>query len=160
MLIIDLAFWFWRNWRDLISVVSLVLTVVGFAVTFGTLLRTKTAAEEAKRAAEDASKRVKKDLAQFDTISGITSAMSAIDHLLSLQRRGGLWTEIPEHYTRLRRSLTELKSSNPNLSEAHKRNIQSAISQFASIEEQIEEAIQDGKEPDNPSQINNPVCYL
>jgi hypothetical protein len=64
-----------KHWGDLAS-------ILGFALTCLFAWRAKTAAEQARDAAE----RVRDQVSRFDTIAGLSSAITIIEEVMRLQR--------------------------------------------------------------------------
>lgn len=122
-----------KNIGDLASVIGVLIAIPGFIITVITIRRTKSAAESAKTAAEQAVK----GLAKADTVFQIATALSFIDQICNMHRSQD-WSSLPDKYTALRRSLISIKESSAARTEGHQIVLQSAISLTAQLEDQIE----------------------
>lgn len=130
------------NWRDIVSVVGLVLTV-------WTLIRADTAARAANRAESE----LKKKLSTFDTALTLSSVIDSFRQIRELQREGA-WGKVPNIYTSVRMSLAEVRSNNLALSEGDVDLIQNATAELERIERRIETALEGGYTPDDMAEIN------
>lgn len=136
---------FFDNWRDIVSVAGLVLTV-------WTLMRADTAA----RAAREAVRELRKKLSTFDTALTLSSIIDSIKQIRELQREDA-WSKVPSIYTTIRMSLAEIHSNNPALSESDREQVQNAATEFARIEERIETELRNDRKPDDMAQINQAI---
>lgn len=139
-----------NNWGDVASVIGLIITVISFVVILRNVRRSKTAAEQAKKAVD----QVRDDLLKTDTVAEFSSTLSSMDEIKRLHRQDA-WKILPDRYSSLRRSLISIKSSNPNMSEEYKIAIQGAIQIFSSIEKQVEQALSQNKTPPDVSKLNS-----
>jgi hypothetical protein len=129
------------------DVLGLVITIVGFTVTLWTVLRSRSVASEALSVA----KKVRDDLRKVETAGAFASAITAMEEVKRLHRKGEL-DHLPERYSQLRRSLIGLKGSNHLLTSEDQTAIQEAIAQFGAFERQIERSLASG----DASKINFP----
>lgn len=136
---------FFDNWRDIVSVAGLVLTV-------WTLIRANTAA----RAAREAVRELKTKLSTFDAALALSSVIDNLKQIRELQREDA-WRKVPTIYTTVRMSLAEIQSSNLALSESDRQQIQNAAAELARIEERIETELRSDREPDDMPQINQVI---
>ncbi len=104
-------------WGDLTSVVGLLLSLVGFAVTIVQVRRAKSAAEQARQAA----------------IADLSSAMAVMDEIKRLQRNG-IWPLLPDRYSELRRRLIAIRQSHAQLTEEQRESLSVTIDRFAELE--------------------------
>lgn len=87
----DLGQFLADHWGDLASVVRLVISVVGLAITIWVSFKAKKAAETAKTAAEqarDAARQVKDRIATLDTLADASAAIAIMEEIKRLQRSG------------------------------------------------------------------------
>jgi hypothetical protein len=118
---------------DVASLVGVVITIIGFAVTIWTVLKSKSAAERAEQAARTA----RSNLLRVDSIAGISAAITGFEDLKRLHRTGS-WDGMPERYAVQRRSLIAVRSGSMTLTDAQKAILQSAVQQLSFMEKQIE----------------------
>jgi hypothetical protein len=111
-----------NNWGGLV-------TVLGFIVTIWTLLRTKTAADAARTAAE----QTKLQLSRVDTLAECSSALAIMDEIKRLHRAGA-WEVVPDRYAALRRLLASIQTLNPDLTEEQRTALSASIGQFKTME--------------------------
>jgi hypothetical protein len=120
-----------KHWGDLAS-------VLGFALTIWFAWRAKTAAEQARKAAED----VREQISRFDTIAELSAAMTIIEEIMRLQRTQAweiVWDIVLDRYATLQSHLSRSKGG-AGLTEAHRTSIQTAIARFRIMVEGIEKA--------------------
>lgn len=115
---------------DSISVLGIVLTLIGLALTYKNVQRTATAAEEAKKAVD----RVRRSIGLVDSASNFSSAIERFETIKALHREEA-WTQLPDKYSTLKRILIALKAQNPQLSESQQALLLGAISQLSVMEE-------------------------
>lgn len=138
------------NLGDISSVFGVIITIVGFVFTLINVLRSKNAAIEAQRLTS----KVREDIYKFDIISSIASAISTMEEIRRLHRQSA-WEILPDRYSSIKRSLITIKKSEVELSKDHEKSIQGAITNFSSIEKQIESALFLKKAPDNIDKLNS-----
>ena len=135
---------FCSSWGDFASVTGLLLSVIGFAFTICVSLRAKRAAEQALQAAQQAKAKILKQ----GTLFNFSSALSAMEDLVRLNRLKD-WESMLDRHSELGRILVELKDGSEGLSEEQLTVIQSCVQQLKIIENQIENHFSSGKpEPD------------
>lgn len=137
---------------DVLTILSLVLTIVGFGITIYNVVRAKRAAKYA----QDAVDEVREDILRIDMVAEFSSALAAMDEIKRLHRQKA-WDVLPDRYAALRRSLVEIRSANPNLPEHHKVALQSSIVRFRGFESQIEEALVLDEKPSNVAKLNETI---
>jgi hypothetical protein len=64
---------------DWLSVLSLLITLIGFAITIFNVVRSRTAAEEAERAVAN----VREDILRIDMVAEFAAAIAAMDEIPS-----------------------------------------------------------------------------
>jgi hypothetical protein len=134
---------------DWLSVLGLVVTLIGFAITIFNVVRSRTAAEEAERAVA----KVREDILRIDTVAEFSAAIAAMDEIKRLQREGA-WSVLPDRYADLRKSLISIKSANKDLPAHYMTAIQSSIQHFRGIETIIEKSLAAKKIPSNATRLN------
>jgi hypothetical protein len=120
------------------SILGLVLSLIGFAITIKNVRRSRAASEEAKEAVI----RVQAALSRVDAVADIASAVSTMEEIKRLQRELA-WPVLPDRYAALRKHLTTIKASFRDLNEQQKVVIQNAIQHFAGIEDLLERTAAD-----------------
>ena len=130
------------NLGILSSVIGLLFVIIGFFVTVINVLRSKKASEKAEEA--------------FDTITEFSSAISAMDEIKRLHRQKA-WDILPDRYSFLRKSLISIKTTNPNMLKEYQSALQTAITNFSSIEDQVEKANLQKKSPPDIAKLNKVV---
>ena len=121
---------------DFASIIGLLVTFIGFAITLWNVVRSKRAAEKA----EEAVKRVRELLVQADTIRDFSAAVGIMDEIRRLHRAAA-WPTLPDRYSALKRCLIAVRAQNPAMSERHKTATQAAITHFTAMERKIEEML-------------------
>lgn len=138
-----------NNWGDVASIIGLIITIISFIVILINVLRSKRAAEQAKVAVA----QVREDLLKVDTVAEFSSALSCMDEIRRLHRQEA-WEILPDRYSALKKSLISIKSSNPNMSDEHKKVIQSTIQIFTSIADQVETSLSLKESPPDIAKLN------
>ncbi len=118
------------------SLVGVIIALVGFAITIVVARRSRSAAVQAKEAVQS----VRGDLQLLNSTSDLSSALAIIDEIQRLQRNQA-WSELPDRYNALRRTLLEVRASGHSWPDEHKTSIQSAVTLVASIQRQLEYAL-------------------
>ena len=126
--------YFYKHWGDLASVAGVALTV-WFA------WMAKTAAEQAR----DAADQVREQLSRFDTIAELSAAITIIEEIMRLQRTQAwevVWDIVLDRYGTLLSRLSRSREGT-GLTETHRAAIQNAILRFRIMVEGIERARSD-----------------
>jgi hypothetical protein len=140
----SIAGWTISYLADVATLVGLGVTIVGFVVTIINVLKSKSAAERAERAAQEA----RSNLLRVDSIALISSIIAGLEDVKRLHRSGS-WQGMPERYGVQRRMLISVRAGNLTLRDAQKTTLQSAIQQLSAMEKQIEEHLANpGNAPD------------
>jgi len=137
----------WGSWA---SIIGLILTLIGFGITFYGVWKTKNAAQQANNAVS----QVKNELVKLNTISDISTAISQLEGIKSLHQEGNSWRLLPEKYAAIKKILISIREMNPNLSRKQKSKIQAAITNLTSIQNDIEKCNLSKTEPTNVSDMN------
>ena len=147
----DLRQWA-TQWGDIASLLGVFLTIAGFIVTIIVVWRSKSAAEQAKQAAED----TRDSIARYDAVADLAAAMTIMDEIKRLQRNG-VWAVLPDRYSELQRRLTGIKTAHADLSETQRQNLEEAVGTFARLEKKVERAVIANMAPPNPAKLNDVV---
>lgn len=123
---------------DYAGILGLFISLIGFFVTIRTSLNAKAAAVQASSAVSN----MREDLRKGETVSDFSTALAIMDEIKRMHRSGTLHS-LPDRYSQLRRFLVSIRSSNPLLNDIDQQTIQSAITQFSSIERSVEKAIEE-----------------
>jgi phosphoglycerate-specific signal transduction histidine kinase len=126
-----------------------LINVVGLAITVFIALRAKSAANQAKQAAN----AVRRTISAHGVMVDLTRAMEMIEEIRR-HHRTRQWQILPERYSALRQCLRSITSANRSLSDEHRTNLQATMQQVRDIEQKIEEAIAAKSEPANPAKLN------
>lgn len=140
------------RWGNLASVVGLVLTLVGFAVTILGVYRSKNAAQSAR----DAAVQTKSLLLRSDAIADVSAALGMMEEIRRLHR-AGVWQLLPDRYSALRQKLISVRTSNTDITEAKLIVLRRVSEEFKVIERRVERAIANGDAPPNPAKLNEIV---
>jgi len=119
-----------KHWGDLAS-------VLGFAFTIWLAWCAKTAAEQARDAAEE----VRDRLSRFDTIAELSSAITIIEEIMRLQRTQAweiVWDIVLDRHSILRGHLVRGQAGIER--ESHRALVEGAIDQFRLMILEIERA--------------------
>lgn len=119
----------WGFWFGLLG---LLLSLVGFAITFRQLAKTKDASEAARVAVE----RIRNSLAVFDGANEASRASYALGTTLT-HVRNGMWRDAADSYADVRRSLMRLRSIE-YVALSHQPDIDEAMNFIARLCDRIE----------------------
>lgn len=125
-----------HRWADLASVLGLLASLVGFTITIIAVLKSKSAAEQARNAASETRQKLATQAAVVD----LSRIIADVEHLKPLHRIGA-WELLPSRYVSLRRQLLTVKHLYPTLSRSQRSSIQGIIQQFSNIEEIVEASL-------------------
>jgi hypothetical protein len=137
------------NWGDLASVLGVLISVVGFAITIIGVTRSKTAAKLTAEAVADVREKLSLQGAAVD----LTTLTSDIEEIKLLQRFG-YWDAMPIRYAAVRKKLFALKGIGPTLTRSQKSSIQGVIEQLRGIEEIVESALLSKRPPSDVAALN------
>jgi hypothetical protein len=117
-----------KHWGD-------VASVIGFAFAMYTLLRTKRAAEAAKRAAVE----VRERLNRVNTVADFAAVLATIEEIKRLHRVKA-WEISLDRYSVVRRLLVSIQESSPSIGDVQRAVLAGAIEQFRTMEQTVERA--------------------
>jgi hypothetical protein len=137
------------NWGDAASVIGVLISLIGFAITIIGLARSKSAAKQVAVAVAD----VRQKLWLHNVAVDLAVLMSDIEETKLLHRIGA-WDAMPIRYASIRRRLFVIKGNTQSLSKTQKAAIQGVIEQFKVIEEVVETALAAKQSPDNVAALN------
>ena len=112
-----------------------IATIAALGITVWQLFRTRKAAEASRKAAGDLTQR----FGEYDATSACSSAVAIMREIKNYQQ-SKLWHLLPDRYSRLRNLIIQIRGATPNLDSEHKTNLQSALTQIATLSEIIEDA--------------------
>lgn len=131
------------GWGDWASAIGLIVTLIGFCLTLIGVWRSKSAAEKAKQAVIE----VQKDIRRIDTVAELSTAISAMNEIKTLQRKAA-WEILPYRYSDLRKALITVSSANETtLTEDQQERLQQTITLLSNMERTLEPHI-DGPKPE------------
>jgi hypothetical protein len=134
---------------DLAGIIGLLITAIGFGVTFIGLTRSKKAAEETSNAV----KSMKHKLALFDTSANLASAIEMMDQTRRLQRANA-WPALIDQYGRLKRILIQTRADNSDLPDDQMKSLQSMIKFCATMENAIESSVANNRDVPEADKLN------
>lgn len=135
-----------RCWADYASVLGVVVSVTGFAITIASVMRSKRAVSD-----------VRNRLALQSVVTDLNRVVADVEDLKQLHRYGA-WAIMPARYTAVRRQLQAVKVDYPNLSKAQRSVIQGIIQQFTTIEQLVEASLARKEPPGDPAALNGIVA--
>ncbi len=133
---------------DLASLAGVLISLVGFAVTVVSVLKSRRAAERAQIAA----KAARDGIRLFETVVDFTQTISTLEELKRAHRYGQ-WQILPDRYAAVRKVLISLRTSNPGLTERQNTVIQEALSNLRLYETNVERGLSSGGAP-NAAKLN------
>jgi hypothetical protein len=140
---------------DWLSFVGLVLTIIGFAITFLGVFRAASAADRAQAAVAN----VREDIQRTNLVATFTAAIAVMDEIKRLHRqRDWDYALLLDRYATIRKALVSVKSANPEMSNHHKTALQSSIQHFTDIEETVEQALATRTDPPDIPRLNRIVA--
>jgi hypothetical protein len=137
---------------DWSSVLGLIIGIIGFIITIYTVIRAKSASEQASLAAQEARDQMR----HIDTISEISLIIASLSEVKWLHRNNG-WEVLQDRYSKIRCSLIVIKTSNKTLTDDHKKAIQGTIQIITQIEKKVEQAISENSIPTEIAQFNTAI---
>ena len=126
---------------DWASILSLGVAVIGFTVTLIKVAKSTTASEAAKTAAEQATQKIN----LLETVHDLSTLLSILEAIKTDVRRRN-FEPLPEKLSSIRKSLIGIRAKYTNLSEGDQSTIQSAITQFRSLERKIDIELEQNSE--------------
>ena len=152
-------FWAWliktlseRHWGDVLNVIGVVLSLVGFTVTIWQVIRARKAA----MMAEEAALKVRNAIQSFDTVEKFSAAITIMEEMKRLHRIAA-WELLPDRYSTLRGLLISIRGASPGLSQEHQAVLLGAIQHSSAIERKIERAIMQKSKPPDAARLNEIV---
>lgn len=126
------------QYGSLASIAGVAISIVGFAVTIFNVMKSKSSADAAKKAATRA-------LDVISAIDAISEVSTAIERLESAKEkiRQGLGLHQAEMYSRVKRRLISAKSSREDLSDSSKDALRTSITMLSLLEKHIDECVQE-----------------
>jgi len=111
---------------DLASVIALFISTFGFIIIIINGVKTK-----------NLTLQVRQDIKRTDTFTDFTSALSSMEEIKTLHRKQA-WEILPERYSALRKTLINIKQSNPDMTDSNKQTMQNTIAILRNLEKQVE----------------------
>jgi hypothetical protein len=127
---------------DLASIASVAISIVGFIITVWNVRRSKSAAERAESAANDARRMIR----GYETLADLSAAIAIMEEIRRLHRVGQI-DPLLDRYAALRKVLTEVRKMSPSVNEPMNLTIQNAITTLADMEALIERSRAAGRRP-------------
>jgi hypothetical protein len=134
---------------DYASIFSLLVAVVGFIITIKNVLRSKSAAEQARQAVA----KLQDDIILNDTVSDLSQALAGIDEIKRVHRKKD-WEGLLRKCGEARRLLVRVKASNKSLAAQQEEILNGTIQQLIDTEGLGERAIAGKKIPTTPEKLN------
>jgi len=127
---------------DLASIAGVAISVVGFLVTVWNVRRSKSAAERAEAAANEARRLVH----VYETVANFSAAITIMEEIKRLHRTGQL-DMLLDRYAALRKSLIGVRRISPLINQDKEILIQGAIATLTSVEGVVERCRATGTPP-------------
>jgi hypothetical protein len=127
---------------DLASIAGVAISVIGFVITVWNVRRSKSAAERAENAANDARRMIR----GYETLSDFSAAIAIMEEIKRLHRVGQI-DPLLDRYATLRKVLTGVRKMSPSVNQAMDQTIQSAITTLATMETLVESSRAAGTPP-------------
>jgi hypothetical protein len=128
---------------DLASLAGVAISVVGFVVTVWNVRRSKSAAERAETAANEARRMIR----GYETISDFSAAIAIMEEVKRLRRTGQV-DMLLDRYAALRKVLIAVRKLAPSIDESMGAKIQNSIVTLADMEDLVELSKSEGSLPD------------
>jgi hypothetical protein len=128
---------------DLASLAGVAISIVGFIATVWNVRRSKSAAERAEAAANEARRMIR----DYETVSEFSAAIAIMEEVKRLHRAAGHVDVLLDRYAALRKVLIEVRKLSPSIDEQMDTKIQSAITTLATMEDLVERSRSDGSSP-------------
>jgi hypothetical protein len=128
---------------DLASIAGIFISIVGFFVTLWNVWRSRSAAERAEMAANEARRIIR----SYETVAEFSSAITLMEEIKRLHRSRQS-EMLPDRDAALRKALISVRRLAPSLQGGQDTTLQAAITTLAAIEGTIEKSIHGGSEPD------------
>jgi hypothetical protein len=120
---------------DLASIAGVAISIIGFLVTIWNVRRSKSAAERAETAANDARRMIR----SYETITDFSAAIAIMEEIKRLHRVGQI-DPLLDRYAALRKTLTDVRKMSPSINQSMDQAIQNAITTLAAMEDLVERA--------------------
>jgi hypothetical protein len=120
---------------DLASLAGVAISIVGFVVTIWNVRRSKSAAERAEAAANEARRLVR----GYETVSEFSAAIAIMEEVKRLHRTGQI-DMLLERYAALRKVLIGVRKLSPSIDDSMAMKIQNAIATLATMENLVEKS--------------------
>ncbi|MGA8551588.1 MAG: hypothetical protein WB678_15265 [Stellaceae bacterium] len=127
---------------DLASLAGVAISVVGFVVTVWNVQRSKSAAERAETAANEARRMIR----GYETLSEFSAAIAIMEEVKRLHRTGQI-DVLLDRYAALRKALIGVRKLSPSIDENMDTKIQSAVTTLATMEDVVEKSRSEGSLP-------------
>jgi hypothetical protein len=118
---------------DLASLPGVAISIVGFLVTVWNVRRSKSAAERAELAANDARRMIR----GYEALSDFSAAIAIMEEIKRFHRIGQI-DPLLDRYAALRKVPIEVRKMSPSVNQAMDQTIQSAITTLGTIESVVE----------------------
>jgi hypothetical protein len=141
-----------HRWIELYDPVGLVLTLAGFGFILYGVYTSRTAAQEAERAA----KQARSEIFKLDTVTQLTEALFALEEIKRLHRDSA-WSLLPERYNKLRTALIVVRSGRSDMLEQQKAILQKAIQDLKAMEEKIDRTLEAGSDSPSVAKLNRVI---
>lgn len=128
---------------DLASLVGVAISIIGFVVTVWNVRRSKSAAERAEAAANEARQAMR----GYQTLSDLSATIAIMEEIRRLHRLRQI-DPLLDRYGALRKALIGVRKLAPALTESMEKQLQSAITALIIMEDVVERARAEGNSPD------------
>ncbi|UYO48796.1 hypothetical protein KQX64_23330 [Rhodopseudomonas palustris] len=121
---------------DLTGIGGILISLIGFTFTVVGVVKSKSAAERAERAAKDTMQSMR----LLDTVVEFSAAITALEEIKRLHREAN-WPLLPDRYAHIRKVLANLRTAQVDLSDAQKTVVQQALANLKQIEDLVERSL-------------------
>jgi len=141
--------YFLDNWGSFVGLLSLIVTIIGFAVAIHRATQARTSAA----AAEAASHETRDAITRVLTVVDLERAIALIERLKTLHR-DNKWDANLGHYQDLRAMLADIDARHPAPTPELHTTLRDAIEQVRVIEDSVDWALRDNSDPSGGQNFN------
>lgn len=135
---------------DIANYIGLLLTIIGFGITWWQVIESRKASVKAMEGVQ----KVRKDIKRIDTVNDLSTAIAVIEEIQRHQRDDN-WYLVTERYSGLRKTLVSIKVSYPELTIEQQTTIQDTVVTIRDYEKKIESATRNGINPKDVPRMND-----
>lgn len=118
---------------NILNLIGILISIVGFAITIRTALKSRTAAQ----AAQESVQKVREDIKRVNAVVEFATALATLEEIRRLHRAAA-WHTLLERYANLKTLLVSIRTANADMPDPYKTSIQGALTQLSQMETQVE----------------------